>query len=61
MTNTTELAPCPFCNSNSHMAKSDYTDFSFAVCSVCGAYGPPAATPEEAAALWNRRIDETIS
>lgn len=51
------LSACPFCTSTN----VGFYEYVFAqqfviMCNLCGAEGPRRSTHEEAAGLWNRRI-----
>lgn len=51
------LAPCPFCGS-SDVTLIRTLELWYALCAPeCSAAGPPAATFEEAARLWNTRAE----
>lgn len=58
-----ELEPCPFCKHDTASPWQRYEDhgdddpmMSWVIwCDYCGADGPVADTPTEAAEFWNRR------
>ncbi len=54
-----ELKPCPFCEGEGCIAlgKDGWTRREwFVYCPRCGAHGPTGSDPDDAAAVWNRRV-----
>ncbi len=49
------LLPCPFCGATPVPGKRGLGGQHLIHCPSCHADGPPARTPQDAAALWNRR------
>ena len=49
------LKECPFCKETKQIYLSEEPGDRCIECYKCGATGPYAKTPEEAAKLWNRR------
>jgi Lar family restriction alleviation protein len=52
-----ELLACPFCAStNVTFYEHVYAQLFAVTCNLCGGEGPRRASHEEAARLWNRRV-----
>lgn len=52
-----QLLSCPFCAStNVGFYEHVYAQQFSIMCNLCGAEGPRRLTHEEAAKLWNRRV-----
>jgi len=53
----TDLLACPFCAStNVGFYEHVYAQLFAIMCNLCGAEGPRRASQDEAARLWNRRV-----
>ena len=52
-----DLVACPFCAStNLGLYEHVYAKHFAVKCNLCGGEGPQRSDPEEAARLWNRRV-----
>jgi hypothetical protein len=54
---TLKLRPCPFCQSNNEILKSNDL-FTYIFCCQCGCHGPIGKTFDDTIERWNARIPE---